>query len=313
MQAVVIDGFGGLERLRCDSVPVPDMGSWDVMLRVEAIGIGRLDCETRAGSGLGEEVQEFPAILGWDVAGTVVRAGRRVSGVDVGDAVLGLTGFPGPGGAYAEYAVVPTEHAVRVPQGLSMTEAAALPTPGLVAWQALIEAAELHPKQRVLIHGAAGGVGHLAVQIAKHRGAHVIGTGSEHNAEFLRSLGVDEFFDYREEGFLRGVPDVDVIVDPVGGESISQLLRVLSPKGVFIRVGTRERATRNGAGSLPSQRMRGLVMRPRQYQLERLTALVEEGALKPTVMPVPELVDMKHAHKLSESGHVRGRVVVRVT
>lgn len=304
MQAVVIRRFGDSSVLDFDYVDRPEPKLHDVVLRVRAIGINPLDWKTREGRGIWQDDSELPGILGWDVAGTVVSTGRRVGNFEEGDEVFGLANYP-RGGAYAEYVRVPMEQLVKKPEGVDHAHAAAVPIAGLTAYQALFEVGRAGDGRRVLIHGAAGGVGHLAVQLAKHNGAYVVGTGSQRNLEFIRALGADTAIDYGNVQFEHVASPVDLVLDTVGGEVTERSLDVLARHGVVVTLEGQGR--RRGIGA---HRVRAVTMRPDPYQLGQLASLLSDGSLRTSVTTVSGLRGIPDAHRISETRHVRGKVVV---
>src|SRR5689334_955208 len=207
MRAIVQHAFGGPEVLELDERPIPDPIATEVRVRVQAAGVNPVDWKTRAGLGAGAG-WGLPLCLGWDVAGVVDAVGPGVTRFAVGDPVFGMPWFPRPAGAYAEFVTAPSRHFARRPEGLGVVEAGGLALAGLTAWQCLVDVARVQPGQRVLVHAGAGGVGHLAVQIAKARGAHVIATASAAKHDLLAELGVDEAVDYRGQRF-------EEVVEPV--------------------------------------------------------------------------------------------------
>ena len=222
MKAVRIHNYGGVDALVYEDAPRPTPGAGEVLIRVLATSVNPVDSAIRAGYMAGYFNLTMPAILGLDVSGVIEEAGAGVTAFQRGDNVYTRTAL-GRDGAYAEYAVVAAEDVVTKPQSLDHINAAALPHVFLTAWQALVETAELSAGQTVLIHGASGGVGHVAVQLAKARGAKVIGTTSR-NVDFVRDLGVDEVIDYSAAPFETAVHDVDVVLDTVGRRNAAALL-----------------------------------------------------------------------------------------
>ncbi|HVV24298.1 MAG TPA: NADP-dependent oxidoreductase, partial [Pseudonocardiaceae bacterium] len=232
MRAIRQHEFGGPDVLRIEEVPRPDPGPTEVRVRVAATSVNPVDFKTRAGNGrLG-----LPCTVGWDVTGVVDALGGGVTRFAVGDEVLGMPRFPQEAAAYAEYVTAPSRQFVRRPAELTVAQAAGLPLAGLTAWQALVDTAHVQPGQRVLVHAASGGVGHLAVQIAKALGAHVIGTASAANHPVLTELGADELVDYRTTRFEDVVGTVDVVLDLVGGETGLRSIPVLGEGGLLISV-----------------------------------------------------------------------------
>ncbi|NYI03461.1 NADP-dependent oxidoreductase [Allostreptomyces psammosilenae] len=313
MQTVIQDRFGGPEVLSRTEVDRPRPLPTEVLVRVHAAGLNPVDVKSRAGGGMAGVLGEPPFTLGWDVSGVVEEVGFGVTTLRPGDEVYGMPRFPHAGGAFAEYVTAPSRHFARKPAGLSHTEAAGLPLAGLTAWQVLVDTAGVGPGQRVLVHAAAGGVGHLAVQIAKARGAHVIGTASAARHDFLRSLGADETVDYTAVRFEEVVRDVDLVVDLVGGADHQlRSLQTLRPGGLLVGVpgGVEPEAERQAAAN--GLRTSWFLVEPDQKGLEELTALVETGRLRVEVETVLPLAEIARAHDLMESGHVRGKIVLAV-
>ena len=251
-----------------------------MLVRVAAVGINPVDWKIRKSGGNPNAVGEPPLILGWDIAGVVEEGGGSLTRFAVGDRVFGMPWFPRLARAYAEYVTSPSRQLARTPDGLTDEQAAGLPLAGLTAWQALVDVAEVGEGDRVLIHAAAGGVGHVAVQIAKARGAHVIGTARAANHDFLRELGVDEPIDYTTTPWEQTVSDLDIVLDSIGGEdygmrSLETLrkdgLLIVVPGGVPEAVGPRRGA---------SKRTSGIQVEPDYCALESLAALVDDGRLR---------------------------------
>lgn len=310
MQAVQIHTYGNTDVLTYAEVPRPTPSEDEVLIRVQATTVNPFDCAARAGYLSAWYNYAFPFTLGLDVAGVVEEVGAGVTNIAPGDLVYTRTD-PSRNGAYAEFVVVPASQVVAKPQSLDATEAAALPHVGLTAWAALIKAAKLSAGQTVLIHGAAGGVGHIAIQLAKWRGAKVIGTASGYNLDYLRSLGVDEAIDYTSTPFETVVRDVDVVFDTVGGDTQERSWSVLKPGGMlvsFVQPPSAETATAYG--------VRQQFVTADQTDSEVLTQLaelVDRGQLKPTVSLTLPLQEIKQAHELSQGRHIRGKIVLKVT
>jgi NADPH:quinone reductase-like Zn-dependent oxidoreductase len=228
MRAISQDVAGGPEVLHLVDLPRPVPGPTEVLVRVHAAGVNPTDAKTRARGKFPIGVPP-PFVLGFDVCGTVEEVGEGATLYDPGTRVFGMPRFPYPASAYAEFVTAPSRHFARVPDELDDVHAAALPLAGLTAWQALVDTAGTNPGQRVLIHAAAGGVGHLAVQIAKARGAHVIATATAAKHPLLRELGADETLDYRSADFAQAVSSVDVVLDPVGEKPRSDHSRSSTP------------------------------------------------------------------------------------
>ncbi|WP_245687538.1 NADP-dependent oxidoreductase [Streptacidiphilus griseoplanus] len=313
MRAVVQDDFGGPEVLRTAEVDRPSPIPTEVLVRVHAAGVNPVDAKTRAGKGMAGLQGDPPLVLGWDVSGVVEEAGFGVTTLKPGDEVFGMPWFPRPARAFAEYVTAPSRHFARKPAGLTHAEAAALPLAGLTAWQVLVDTAGVTAGQRVLIHAAAGGVGHLAVQIAKARGAHVIGTARAAKHDFLRSLGADETVDYTAVAFEEVVREVDVVMDNIGdADHLRRSLRTLRPGGLLVAVPSGGDPTVAEEARERGLRMTSFLVEPDQRGLLELTALVESGRLRPEVESVLPLADAARAHQLVESGRTQGKVVLGV-
>ncbi|WP_306328054.1 NADP-dependent oxidoreductase [Streptomyces venezuelae] len=306
MRAVVVEQWGGPENLVEREVERPAPGLGEVLVRVHAAGVNPVDWKTRAGGAL-IEWGTVPAV-GWDVSGTVEAVGPGVGLYRPGDEVFGMPLFPKQAGGYAEYVVAPARHLAPKPASLTHVEAAALPLAALTAWQALVDTADVRPGERVLVHAAAGGVGHLAVQIAKARGAYVIGTASAGKHQLVRELGADEVVDYRETRFEDVVSDVDVVLDGIGGETAARSLKVLRDGGRLI--------TLPGPDDVPAApdevRALWVLVEPDHLGLREIAALVEQGKLRPVVEAAVPLAEAAKAHELGEQGRTTGKIVLTV-
>ena len=305
--------FGGPEVLRLVETDRPDpkvLGPDEVLLRVTAAGVNPVDTHARQG-GYGQ-LGEFPITVGWDLAGTVEAVGPEVSALVVGRRVFGMSRFPDQAAAYAQYAVVPAIDLVSTPPALSDEEAAALPLAALTAWQNLVDIAKVEPGQRVLVHGAGGGVGHLAVQLAREFGAHVIATASAGKQEWLRELGANEVIDYQAGDFvelLRANP-VDVVFDNVCGEVGRRSVEVVKPGGIVIELTGVAPATQAAADDAGVRAVYHAVHTD-AAQLARIAELAGEGTLSVTVSEVFPLEDAAEAHRAIEEGHTLGKIVLR--
>ncbi|MFD5160096.1 NADP-dependent oxidoreductase [Streptomyces hawaiiensis] len=307
MRAISQDVLGGPEVLREVEIERPVPKPNEVLVRVRAAGVNPTDWKHRATGGF---LGEPPFVLGWDVSGVVEAVGIGVVAFAPGDEVFGMLPYPYGHGSHAEYVIAPVRALARKPAGVDHTRAGALPLVSLTAWQALTEHADLRPGQRVLIHAAAGGVGHVAVQIAKARGAYVIGTASAGKHEFLREIGVDEAVDYRETDFTEAVKDADVVLDTIGGDNSLRSLRVLRPGGVLVSIlpggsdDLYEEAERLGVRAL-----RMLVDADRGG-MEAIAELAEAGKLRATIAGTFPLADAAQAHALGDTGRTTGKLVL---
>ncbi|MFF9410205.1 NADP-dependent oxidoreductase [Streptomyces anandii] len=309
MRAIGQDVLGGPEVLKEIELERPEPRTNEVLVRVRAAGVNPTDWKHRATGGF---LGEPPFVLGWDVSGVVEAVGIGVAEFRPGDEVFGMLSYPFGHGSHAEYVTAPARTFALKPAGIGHVEAGALPLVSLTAWQALVERAELRPGQRVLIHAAAGGVGHVAVQIAKARGAYVIGTASEGKHDFLRGIGVDEAIDYRTTDFAEAVRDADVVLDTIGGDTSLRSLRVLRPGGLLVSilpVGSDE--LYREADRLGVRAIRMLVDAD-HHGMREIAGLVEAGKLSPTIAGTFPLADAARAHELGDTGRTTGKLVLVV-
>ncbi|MCI3934589.1 NADP-dependent oxidoreductase [Streptomyces sp. AN091965] len=311
MRAVSQDAAGAPDVLKVVTVRRPDPGRGEILVRVHAAGVNPADWKTRA-RGVFADGTTPPFTLGFDVSGVVEAVGDGVALFRPGDAVFGMPRFPHPAGAYAEYVTAPARHFAPRPEGLTHVQAGALPLAALTAWQALVDTADVRPGQRVLIHAAAGGVGHLAVQIAKARGAHVIGTASAAKHQLLRSLGADELIDHRTQDFAALLRDVDVVVDGIGGPHWARSLRTLRPGGTLVSLLPPDDAFPVREAEAAGVRAVFMLVEPDHGGLRAIASLVEEGLLRVLVDAVLPLEEAARAHALGERGRTTGKIVLSV-
>ena len=307
MRAISQHSLGGPEVLELVDVPRPKPTPTEVLVRTVAAGVNPVDWKVRARGGF---LGEPPFTVGWDVAGVVEEIGYGVTRFSVGDRVFGMPRFPREAAAYAEYVTSPSRQLALIPDALDDVEAGAVPLAGLTAWQALVETADVRPGQRVLVLAAAGGVGHLAVQIAKSRGAYVLGTARAEKHSFLSELGVDEAIDYTSDNVAERAGDVDVVLDLVGGETGLDALPALRDGGVFVSVPSS--AGLDALHELADGRVRvtGILVEPDRAGLEALAELLSAGALRPHVSHTFPLADAARAHELGETGRTQGKLVL---
>jgi NADPH:quinone reductase-like Zn-dependent oxidoreductase len=310
MKAIVTRRFGGPEVLEFAEVERPLPLPTEVLVRVHAIGINPIEPLIR--SGAFPLMGDPPFILGWDISGVIDEVVPGVNRFQVGDAVFGMPLFPRPANAYAEFVAAPSRQLALKPANLDHVHAAALPLAGLTAWQSLVDIARLCAEQRILIHAGGGGVGHLAIQIARIRGAYVIATANTTKHNFVRQLGADEVVDYRAVDFAEVVHDVDVVFDLVGGDYGERSLRTLRPGGLLVTAVDRANTQLAAATRAAGKRFAGVTVEPDHRDLEELCRLVEEGLLQPHVEHVLPLQQAAAAHALSERGGVKGKIVLEV-
>lgn len=313
MQAAVLPDFGPATAFRIEKVAIPLPAAGQVLVKVKAIGLNPVDFKTRSGKGYAS-YQTLPAILGWDIAGEVVSVGEGVSKFITGDRIFGMSNFPNPGNAYAEYAVVQEEEFAIIPKNISYEIAAGTPLAGLTAWEALFDHAGVTWGQRVFIQGAAGGVGHIAVQLAKWKRCFVAATASAANHPFLTELGVDQLVDYKTQRFEDIVEKVDVVIDGMGGEIALRSLDVLNPGGVLVSLPSMykddpaviARAKEKGV------EVKWMSVRPSGERMEQLAFLLSNNRLKVEVDETFPLTEIVRAHQRLEEGHGKGKIVLTV-
>jgi NADPH:quinone reductase-like Zn-dependent oxidoreductase len=307
MKAVRIHAYGGPEVLVYEDVARPEAAAGEVLIRVHAAGVNPADWKTR--SGPARPGAMLPMILGWDVSGTVEALGPEVTEFHEGDAVYGMIRFPQAGATYAEYVTAPVSQIAHKPAKIDHIHAAAVPLAGLTAWQALFEKAHLTAGQTILILGAAGGVGHLAVQLAKSQGAYVSGTASTRNIEFLHRIGVDQAIDYTTTALETAVHNVDVVFDTVGRETRERSLRVIKQGGTLVSIVFGRSSAEQAVAGVNVQ---GMLVQPNAAQLAQIARLIDAGKVHITVDTVLPLANARKAHELSETHRTRGKIVLRV-
>jgi NADPH:quinone reductase-like Zn-dependent oxidoreductase len=309
MKAVRIHRYGPREELVFEEAPLPQLAPDELLIQVVGTSVNPVDWKIRQGH-LKEMIPyAMPLTLGWDVSGVVSAAGHDVTRFKLGDSVYSRPDIA-RNGTYAEYVAVRAAEVAFKPSTISHIEAATLPLAGITAWQALIDVCKIKAGQRVLIHAAAGGVGSLAVQIARTRGAHVIATASAANRHFVLSLGANEFIDYRSQTLESAVKDpVDAVFDTVGGKAQEVSLTLLKPGGVLVSI-----ITPPPAALAEKHGVRGefLFIGPKAAVLEELGKLVDEGKVRPVIGAEFALEDIAKAHALSEAGHMRGKIALYV-
>ncbi|MBB1054338.1 NADP-dependent oxidoreductase [Dietzia sp. B44] len=307
MRVVTQHSLGEPDVLVVAEHPRPEPRTNEVLVRVRAASVNPTDWKHRGNGGF---LGKPPFVLGWDLSGVVEAVGIGVARFAPGDEVFGMLSYPFGHGAHADYVTAPAAWFAPKPASLGHVQAAALPLVSLTAWQALVEYADIQPGQRVLIHAAAGGVGHVAVQIAKARGAYVIGTASAGKHGFLRDLGVDEAIDYREVDFAEAVSDVDAVLDTIGGDTSTRSLRTLRPGGIVVSilpVGSKDFFRE--AEELGVRAIRMLVDSSR-HDLVSVTELVERGELRASIAEVFPLEQAAEAHRRGETGRTTGKMVL---
>ncbi|PNG94270.1 NADP-dependent oxidoreductase [Streptomyces malaysiensis] len=313
MRAVTIREFGGPEVLTAERVARPEPLPTEVLVRVHAAGINPVDWKTRAGQGMAG-LQTLPMILGWDVSGVVEEVGFGVTTLAPGDEVYGMPWFPRAAGAYAEFVTAPSRHFARKPTSVGHVEAASLPLAALTAWQALVDTAGVKAGQRVLVHAAAGGVGHLAVQFARHLGAEVVATAREPRHAWLKELGADEVIDYTRQPFEDVTGDIDIVIDLIGtlDDTDARSVSVTRPGGLVVAIpgGVSERLATVAAQA--GVRTSPFLVEPDATALHTIAGLVDSGAVRVEVERTFALEEAAEAHRLGETNRTRGKLVLTV-
>ncbi|GAA4965712.1 NADP-dependent oxidoreductase [Actinoplanes utahensis] len=307
MRAITQETLGGPEVLTATTVDRPSPGPTEILVRVHAAGLNPVDVKSRQFGGF---LGQPPFILGWDVSGVVEEVGTGVTLFGPGDEVFGMPWFPRQAGAYADYVTAPSRHFAAKPGDIDHVHAAGLPLAGLTAWQALVDRARVRPGQRVLVHAAAGGVGHLAVQIAKNLGAYVIGTARAGKHDLLRDLGADEVIDYTAVDVAEAIEPVDVVLDPIGGENGPRSLRTLRRGGVLVSINSPAEQRLAPQAEELGVRAGFLLVEPDRSGLLALADLVRAGRLRVLVEAEFPLADATKAHELSETGRATGKIVL---
>ena len=313
MKAIVLDASGGTENFSVREIPEPTLRSNEVLVKVHAIAINPVDIKTRKGGSLyGSLKEQVPVILGWDISGIVQSVGSEVTRFQEGDEVFGMVNFPGHGKAYAQYVAAPEVHLTLKPGNISHDEAAASSLAALTAWQVLVHEAKIKPGQHLLMHAAAGGVGHFAVQIARHFGALVTGTASASNASFLKEIGANDTIDYTKENFEDKAREVDVVFDPIGGETTVKSLKVLKRGGSLVSIvgGVKE-----NVGPILEEKgvsAKNYLVHSSGSDMEQLAHLLEQGVIKVHIYDRYSFDQMAEAHRQIETGKTSGKIVVKV-
>lgn len=308
MKAVAMHAYGGPEVLKYEDAARPDPATGEVLVRVHAAAVNPVDWKVRAGHLRGFLNYSLPLIPGWDLSGVVEATGAGVTDWKQGDAVYARPDLR-RNGAYAEYIAVRASELGHKPRSIDHVQASAIPLACLTAWQALFDAGGLKAGQRVLIHAAAGGVGTFAVQLAKWKGAHVVGTASERNHAFLRELGADEVIDYTKTNFEEVVRDVDVVLDTLAGQTRDRSWNVLKKDGILVSIlgqPSPDDAAQRGV------RAAGVFVEPNQAQLGEIAKLVDSRKLRPIIETALPLAQAARAHEMNQTLHTRGKIVLQV-
>jgi NADPH:quinone reductase-like Zn-dependent oxidoreductase len=309
MRAILLKHSGGTDQLQIKDIPVPPIENTEILVQVKAISINPVDVKTRSGKGVyGLIKDERPIIPGWDVSGIVAQSESDL--FNIGDEVFGMINFPGHGKAYAEFVAAPASQLALKPKEISHQEAAAATLAALTAYQALVKMADIQPGQKILVHAAAGGVGHFAVQIAKHFGAWVAGTSSEKNRDFILELGADLHIDYRTTQLEDGPKDFDIVLDTIGGDNIDRSLNVMKHGGILISIPS-------GLNELVTEKAKAKDVNGYPFKvvsngddMNTIADYLRRGIIRAHVSKTFNFDEIDKAHEQLESNRTIGKVVV---
>jgi NADPH:quinone reductase-like Zn-dependent oxidoreductase len=310
MKAIVLNEAGGVDKLIYQDIEKPVLKNGEILVKTKNIGINPMDVHIRGNEQILTRFlgSERPAILGWDISGEVVEKAGDVTDFQIGEAVFGLT----KGKGYAEYVAVKTDIMAHKPENISYEEAAAVPVVGITAWEALIKVGNVKKGDKVLIHAGSGGVGYMAIQLAKYLGAIVIATSSGKNRDFVLSLGADQHIDYTTEKFYEVVKDMDFVLDPIGGETRKRSIDVVKKNGTIVSVvppqfeEAQEKACEKGVNLIL------LLGQGNKEEMESLAGLLRVGILKVHISAVYPFSQMADAHLQIESKRTVGKIVVKL-
>ena len=310
MKAIQIHEFGDTNNLKLEDVPTPSLQAGEVLIKNQACGVNPIDWKTCSGGGAAPFIGDLPFIPGWEFAGVVEQVAADIRHLKAGDPVFGMIRFPDRAGCYAEYIAAPAAQICKRPPSLDSVTAGGLATASLTAWQALFDKGNLQSGQRVLILGAAGGVGHLAVQLAKWAGADVYGTASGRNHSFLRSLGASKLFDYQSTKLTDAVNNIDLIIDAVGGDTGIEALSCLKPGGTMVTLPSVTKDAVIAAGEARNLSVLPIRAEASAQQLAEIARLYDQGDLRICLAKSYPLDQAAEAFRLSAEGHVRGKLVL---
>jgi len=314
MKAFVLNETGDINKLVLQEIEKPIIADREVLVKVRAISINPVDVKARGNEGILTWLykDQRPVILGWDISGDVVEVGNNARNYKEGDAVFGMVNFPSAGNAYAEYIAIPENQLALKPLNISYEEAAAATLAALTAWQALVNAIKIKKGDRILIHAASGGVGHFAVQIAKHFGAYVIGTSSATNRDFILSLGADEHIDYRQQDFEKQVNNLDAVVIPLPGDIIPKSLKILKPGGIAVNLLSGEADAYLDLAKELEVQLTSILVHTSGDDMQSLADLLSEGAIKAHIHKIFNFNLLPQAHQEVETGRTVGKVVINI-
>ncbi|MCE7054187.1 NADP-dependent oxidoreductase [Algoriphagus sp. AGSA1] len=313
MKTIIVAQPGDVNQLIYTELEKPTASADEVLIKVKSVSINPVDIKTRRGNGVyGRIKAESPLILGWDIAGVVENVGAAVSKFKIGDEVFGMVNFPGHGKAYAEYVVASENQLALKPENVSFEEAAASTLAALTAWQALVKNAKVKAGQKVLVHAAAGGVGHFAVQIGKYLGAEVTGTSSAKNRDFVLSLGADTHLDYHNYDWENHPEEFDFVLDTIGGDNIDHSILVTKKGGSVISIPTGLNETVSEKAKAKGVNGYFFLVQSDGEDMKQIASLLEKGQLKVSLQQVFPFSEMKQAHLQLETGRTVGKITVNI-
>lgn len=313
MKAVILKGIGDVDQLIVEEIPIPEIKEDEVLVKTKIASINPIEVKTRKGNRFGEKLlqEEYP-ILGWDASGVVEKVGKNISGFKPGDKVFGIIGFPEFGKTYADYFVAKEKYLTHIPENVDFADAAATTIAAITAYQALKYFGKLGPGTKVLIHAASGGVGHYAVQFAKHFGAEIWATASGTNEDFVKDLGADHFINYKTQKFEDEAQNMDVVFDLIGGDYIDRSLKSLKKGGVIISAPSatnsevEEKAKKAGCEGVRFS------LENKKSDIQAIANLLKAGEVKPYISKTFKLEEIREAHRELEKGHSRGKIVIKI-
>lgn len=311
MKTYILNAVGGTEELKIVHLDVPKPSSQEVLISVKALSINPVDIKTRMGKGIYGRLKEFsPLVLGWDISGTIQAIGEEVIDFKVGDEVFGMVNFPAHGQAYAEYVTAPATHLSKKPTNITHQEAAAACLAALTAYQVLTKSVKKGDK--ILVHAAAGGVGHFVVQIAKILGAYVIGTASTKNIDFVKSLGADEVIDYTQTNFETVLQNLDFVFDTMAGETLEKSIQVVKKGGKIISIPSGIPQAVVDLGKSKGVEVAFQLVQSNGNDMKQLAIWLATGQLKAVVSHNFPFQEMAQAHQQMETGKTKGKIVVSI-
>lgn len=313
MKAVTLIDFGPAENLVVHEILKPVISADEVLIQTKAISVNPVDIKTRSGKAQAKALSQFdPIILGWDASGIITEIGENVTKFKVGDAVFGMINFPGHGKCYAEYVAAPASQLALKPDNVSFEEAAASTLAALTAWQNLVLHAKIKENDRILIHAAAGGVGHFAVQIAKHLGAFIIGTSSADNKDFVLSLGADQHIDYKNERFEDVVKDLDFVLDTIGGDNAIRSMEIVKKGGTVISIPSGLDPAITEKGKEKGIEIYNTSVKSNGDDMNAIAELLTKGIIKAHIFQTYSLEEIVLAHLQIETGKTVGKIIIKI-